>query len=120
MKIEILEKEIEISEETKKYIETKILSLQNLLPNDEDNFCDFRIGKNSGSHKKGKIYFAEASIKTSQKNYGARSESENLNEAIDTLKDELAKKIRRYKGKKISMMKKGGRLVKNFLRKIKK
>jgi ribosomal subunit interface protein len=120
MKIEILTKEMELERKVEEYINKKISSLESMLGSDGDNYCDFRIGKNSSSHRHGKIYFAEASIKTNTKNYGARTEAENLTEAIDELKDELSKKIRRYKGKKMSMMKRGGRLVKDFLRKVKK
>lgn len=120
MKTKILTKDIELEQKIEEYIHKKVSSLESVLGEDEDNFCDFRIGKNSGSHKQGKIYFAEASIKTDSKNYGARAESENLMEAIDGLKDELSKKIRRYKGKKMAMIKKGGRAIKDFLRRTKR
>jgi ribosomal subunit interface protein len=120
MKIKILTKEIELEKKIEEYIGKKVSSLESILGQSEDNFCDFRIGMNSGSHKNGKIFFAEATIATDGKNYGARSEAENLMEAIDDLKDEIGKKIRRHKGKKMSMTKKGGRMVKDFLRKIKK
>ena len=117
MKIEIYTKEIELTDEIREYIESKINSLNNILgKSDEERRCDFRIGKNSKSHLKGKIYFAEARVETPNKAYGAEAKAESLNEAIDKLKDEIAKKIRRNKDKKESLLKRGGRKVKNLLR----
>ena len=118
MKIEIFTKDIDLTKKTKQYIESKIDSLDRILGNkDEERKCDFRVGKNSGSHNKGKIYFAEARIETPKKAYGAEAKAESINEAIDKLKDEIAKKIRRNKDKKESLIKKGGRKIKELLRK---
>lgn len=83
-------------------------------------FVTYELEKNSGSHKHGKIFFAEAKIKTAEKNYGARTEGESPVAVIDELKDELSKKIRRYKDKKVSLRNKGGRIMKDLLRKIKR
>lgn len=119
MKIKILTKGIDLEEKTEIHIKKKISSLESVVGKDENNLCNFRVGKNSGSHRHGKIFFAEATIDTLSKNYGARHESESLLGAIDGLKEELSKKIRRYKSKRLSMVKKGGRMVKDFLRRIK-
>ncbi len=120
MKIKILAKEITVDKELEDYINTRIGSLDRMLKGGAESECDLRIGKDSSSRKHGKIFFAEATIKTSEKNYGARAERESLTEAIDDLKDSLSKKIRRYKDKKISLRKRGGKLIKDLLRKIKK
>ena len=115
MKIKILTKEIDLDTSLKDHIQTRIGTLDRLLKHDTESFCDLRIGKNSGSHKHGKIFFAEAKIKTAKKNYGAKSEGESPIEAIDELKDELSKKIRRHKDKKVSLRNKGGRMMKDLL-----
>ncbi len=64
------------------------------------------------------MFFAEATISTESKNYGAKAVGKTTYEAIDVLKDELSKKIRRYKDKKTSIVKKGGRMLKDLLRKF--
>ncbi len=121
MKIKILAKNIVLTEDLEQYIETKIKSIEKKLgpPElNEERICYFRIGTKSASQNKGNTFFAEATIKTSSKNYGALSKGRSIHEAIDELKDEISKKVRRYKGKKDTKMKKGGRMVKNLLRKI--
>jgi ribosomal subunit interface protein len=118
MKVKILAKDMGLDEAMEQYVKERMDSLDKLLSNTDEVFCDLRLGKDSGSHRHGKIFFAEAKIKTAKKNYGARAEAETINEAVDQLKDELSKKIRRYKDKKVSLRKRGGRVVKELLRKI--
>ncbi len=120
MKIKILAKEVEMDSHLEDYIQKRIGALGRLLKNEEESYCDLRIGKDSSSHKHGRIFFAEAKIKTTNKNYGAKADGESLESAIDELKDELSKKIRRHKDKKLSLRNKGGRVIKKLLRKIKK
>lgn len=120
MKVKILFKGMESDRQLEEYAEERIKLLEKLLKNESETFCDLRLGKDNNHHRHGKIYFAEAKIRSPKKNYGARFEAESLTEAIDGLKDELSKKIRRHKDKKISLRKKGGKIIKDFLRKIKK
>ena len=58
-----------------------------------------RIGKIANSREKGKIYYAEVSIHTPEKNYGSRVEAEDTYIALDLLKDELANNITSHKDK---------------------
>ena len=119
MEIKIFTKDLDSSESLNNYIKSKIEDIERHLgksDGDEKRYCDFRIGKVASSSNKGKNFFAEATIVTSKKNFGARVEAESVNEAVDKLKDELALKIRKYKGKKESLVKKGGRKIKNLLR----
>jgi ribosomal subunit interface protein len=118
MKIKILAKEIILTNQLEDLVNTRIGTLDRLLKKDTDISCDCTVGKNSNSHKHGKIFFAEAKIKTANKNYGARAEGETPEEVIDELKNELSKKITRYKDKSISLRNKGGRMIKNLLKKI--
>ena len=120
MKLEIFAKDIKVTPELKKYIEEKVRSFDNILgKSKEERFCDFRVGRNAKSHSHGQIYFAEARVETPHKNYGAKAKAETLEAAIDELKDEILKKIRRNKDKKDSMVKRGGRKLKELLKKNK-
>jgi len=116
MKVEIFAKNIDLDNKLNKYIQKKVDSLDRILgKSKEERICDFRIKKDA-SAKNGEIYFAEATIKTPNKNYGAEASGESIFEAIDELKDEVAKKIRRNKDKKESLIKKGGRKIKELLK----
>ncbi len=109
----------DLNKDVKLYIEKKINSInENFFLNEENVTCNFRIGKNSANHKSTKAFFAEATIETSKKAFGARADEETVEEAIDHLKDALIRKITSYKDKKTTFLKKSGRKTKELLKKI--
>jgi len=98
------------------YAEKKLTPLERFVKRDLDSIkWNLRLSRNehgTTAHS----FSAEASLRTSKKNFGASAEAESLYAAIDELKDELQKKMSRFKGKRIVMLKKGGRKVKRLLR----
>ncbi|MCC2625370.1 MAG: raiA [Burkholderiales bacterium] len=93
-------KDFELTDSIKEYSEDKMGSLHKYLNQDEDQVkFNFRLGKSSNSHNNGKIYYAEVSIHTPEKNYGGKIEAESVYVAIDLLKDELANNITHYREK---------------------
>ncbi len=93
-------KDFELTDSIKEYSEDKMGSLNKYLNQDEDHVkFNFRLGKSSNSHNNGKIYYAEVSIHTPEKNYGGKIEAESIYVAIDLLKDELANNITHYREK---------------------
>ena len=117
MDIEIYTKNIDLSRKEVRYIEKKINSLSKYLRGCEgQKKIELRVGKDTRHHKKGKIFFAEGRITTAKKNFGARAEGETFMEAMDQLKDEISKKIRRYTDKKQNLIKKSGKILKKLLR----
>lgn len=119
MKIDILAKDFDLTNKLEEYIQEKVESFDKILGEEkegEERRCDFRIGKNSESHKNGKIYFAEARVETPGKSYGAKANGETIYEAIDALKDDILTKIRRKKDRKDSLIRKGGRKIKELLK----
>ncbi len=117
MKVEIFAKDVELTPELKKYIEKKTESFEKVLgKSNEERKFDFRIGRNTKAHQKGKIFFAEGRVETPNKAYGGKVKGGTESEVIDKLKDEILKKIRRNKDKKDSLIKRGGRKIKELLR----
>ena len=93
-------KDFDLTDSIKQYSEDKMNSLHKYLNQDEDLVkFNFRLGKTSNSHNNGKIYYAEVSIHTPEKNYGGKIEAESIYVAIDLLKDELANNITHYREK---------------------
>ncbi len=119
-KINIIPKNIELTKHIENYIDTKMSYFRKFIDFEDDNFeCDFRIGKESAKSEKGNIFFAETTIKTSGKIYGARADKyESEEEAIDKLKDELKRKIVDYKNKKISVNRKVQTKEKEFSKEL--
>jgi ribosomal subunit interface protein len=93
-------KDFELTDSIKQYSEDKMSYLHKYLNQDEDQVkFNFRLGKTSNSHNNGKIYYAEVSIHTPEKNYGGKIEAESIYVAIDLLKDELANNISHHRAK---------------------
>ncbi|RTK97397.1 MAG: ribosome-associated translation inhibitor RaiA [Neisseriaceae bacterium] len=98
--LSILCKDFDLTDAIKDYATEKLSALDKYLPSQGEN-ADFnlRLGKVSNHHHHGKIFYAEVSIKTPEKNFGALVEAEDIYAAIDQLKDDLAHNIAHYKDK---------------------
>jgi len=98
------------------YAEKRLTPLEKFIKKDKESIkWNLRLTRDehgSTAHS----FTAEASIRSSQKNFGATAQGDSLYEAIDQLKDELQKKMSRFKDKRISLLKKGGREMKKLLR----
>ncbi|HBR80300.1 MAG: Sigma 54 modulation protein/ribosomal protein S30EA [Candidatus Uhrbacteria bacterium GW2011_GWE2_45_35] len=91
---------MEMTEAIKTYVEEKLLSLEKLM-------VDFRpepevsieLGKTSDHHSKGPFFFAEANLIVPGQILRARTEVEDLYEAIDLMKDDLRRQVVEFKEK---------------------
>jgi len=91
---------MEMTEAIKAYVEEKLLSLDKLM-------VDFRpepevsieVGKTSEHHAKGPFFFAEANLSVPGNVLRARTEVEDLYEAIDLMKDDLRRQVVDFKNK---------------------
>lgn len=84
---------------------------------DKEILAEVEIGLVSKHHKKGDVYRAEINVQSEGELYRAVSEKGSMAEAIDDLKDQIGKVIRRRLGKKDSLFRKGGRFIKGLLKK---
>lgn len=89
---------MDLTEAIKSYAEEKLLSLDRLM-------VDFRpepevmieVGKTTEHHVKGPFFFAEANLTVPGNVLRARTEAEDLYEAIDLMKDDLRRQVVDYK-----------------------
>lgn len=110
---------MELTPAIRDYAETKVRMLERLLDaRDEDPFVQVEIGKTTQHHQSGEIFRAELDLSTSHTKLRATSEKEDLYAAIDTAKDELEYEIQKGKEKRTSMLRKGGRIMKNLMRRF--
>ncbi|MDD3265858.1 MAG: ribosome-associated translation inhibitor RaiA [Burkholderiales bacterium] len=98
--LSILCKDFDLTDSIKKHAEEKLIYLDKYFPNSgsEANF-NLRLGKVTNHQQSGKIFYAELSIKSPEKNFGALVESDDIYSAIDQLKDDLSQNISHYKDK---------------------
>ncbi len=116
MKINIKATGIELTPKITEYVEKKLSVVGKYLEVNESLVAQVEVGKNSQHHKTGDVYRAEAHLIGGGVDLYAVSEQADLYAAIDVLKDELSQKLNHLKGKKQTLAKRGGQMVKNMMR----
>ncbi len=108
MKITIKSTNLEISDSIHAYVSAKINSLDRFVQNVNPVECWMEVEKTTDHHRKGDIFRAEAQIKLPGAS-GLRAEASewDLHQAIDKVKDELQRQLKRYKRKMVTKRRKG-------------
>ncbi|OGZ34016.1 MAG: ribosomal subunit interface protein [Candidatus Portnoybacteria bacterium RIFCSPLOWO2_12_FULL_39_9] len=101
MKIIIKATKIKLSPALYDYIEKKIGGLEKFLKNIDKEATEARveIGKPSQHHQKGDIYYAEVNLSWPGKILRVEASEWDLRAAVDKVKDELQREIKKYKDK---------------------
>lgn len=125
MKITVKGTNLELSDSIYQYINKKIGELEKLVQNvGEDSDAGkptveawVEVGLITKGQRSGDIYRAEVQIKLPGVS-GVRAEAKewDLHQAIDTVKDELQRQLKRYKNKQDAKYKRGARHAKDMTR----
>jgi len=118
MKIRIKATNIKLTPAIKAYAENKIGDLEKLLKNVKKNVlkADIEIGKITKQQQKGKVFRAEINLNMPGKLLRAESVQWDLQVAIDEIKQDMEREIRKYKGKQEAKYKRGARIAKKKIR----
>lgn len=95
-------------------MEQKLHSLEKYTGDETDIKCEVEFEKITAQNS-GKIYRVEANLFLAGKLFRADSIETTFEEAIDEVRNELDKKLRRSNKKRDTMMKRGGRAIKHML-----
>lgn len=98
------------------YVDKHLESVKKFLENDPTVKCDLELAKTTNHHKHGEIFKAEIHIVAKDQNIYASVEREDLYSAIDEVRDEVIRKLKSSKDKKISLFRRGGSQIKNFIK----
>lgn len=109
---------MDITPAIRTYAEEKVRMLEKLFDGDDEVFVEIELGKTTEHHQQGDVFRAEMTIKAPKANYRAAAEKEDLYAAIDVAKDDLAFQLKEDKKKQTTSVKKGGRIIKDLMRKI--
>ena len=101
MKLNIKATKIELTPETRDYVQEKMDMLQKYLGDIQVLNCDVEIGLAVGGQHSGEIYRAEVNLELPGELLRVEKTEKELYKAIDKVKDHLARSIRRYKEKRI-------------------
>ncbi|PIT91070.1 ribosomal subunit interface protein [Candidatus Kaiserbacteria bacterium CG10_big_fil_rev_8_21_14_0_10_49_17] len=108
---------IELTPEIEEYINKKVGTFEKHIHKDDESVkCEVEVGKVSEHHQSGDVYRTEVNITHDGKLFRAESKGESMNAALDSVRDEMEKQLRRHKKKKDSLLRRGGARVKGMLK----
>lgn len=126
MKINIKATNLKLTLTLREYIEEKIGGLEKFVHRIKAKSSSKKgkppieawveVGRTTYHHHKGRIFRAECQIKFPGKSIRAESTRKNIHLAIDEVKEELQREIRRYTEKKDSKYKRTARRIKRLLK----
>ncbi len=117
MKTNIRAAGIELTPAISTYVEKLTSGIEKHLSG-EDIVVQIEVGKTSNHHKHGEIFRAEVRISGDGNDFYAASEKEDLYAAIDAVKDEIIREIKRKKNRRIFDMRRGQKIMKNVIRNL--
>ncbi len=116
MNINIKTTNITLTPSISEYTNKRLTKISEILAHDPTVQCDVELARTTAHHNKGEIFKAEIHIVGVAKNAYASSEKGDLYSAIDGVRDEIMQELRAGKGKKVSLVRRSGVLVKNALK----
>ncbi len=119
MQIKIKATGIILNPDIEKYLEKRLESLGKITDfSNSAVLAEVELGRTTSHHQSGDIFRAELNLTMDGRHFRTEAEKDDLNSAIDEMKDEMADALRSFKGKKISLFRRGGARIKQLLRKF--
>lgn len=118
MNINISTKNIELTEAIKNYVNKKISTLGKFFPDATEVLASVTVGKSTHHHKEGEVFMTEINLIIDGRQYHTDESAADLYAAIDKVQSELERKITSGKSKRTALLKRGGRAVKNLIRRF--
>jgi ribosomal subunit interface protein len=88
--------------------EQKMSSLEKYIHNDDNGVCDFEFSK-IAAQQNGQVYKVDVNLSIEGTLYRAEAIEDNFEKAIDEVRAELDKEMRRAKDKQVTLDKQAGR-----------
>ncbi len=110
-------KNFELTEALKEKLKKRFATLERLLPKGSiDVLCEVELEKITDHHQAGKIYRAEVNLSFGGRLLRAEALEENMETAIDQIKNELKRELEKTHSRTESLVRRGARRAKEFLR----
>ncbi|KKQ07280.1 MAG: Ribosomal subunit interface protein [Parcubacteria group bacterium GW2011_GWB1_36_5] len=124
MQINLLGKNIELTEAIKDYVSKRVTNLEKLLSRIEEGqgkvMVNFEVSKSTNHHKSGEIFHADCLIKIDGKEFYGSADKEDLYQAIDAIKDSLYNEINKNKDRRQTLLHRGARSIKKMMKGLSK
>lgn len=105
---------LEEAEKLAGLVEKKITAFEKFLTGNEDITCDVEFEK-VAPRKHGQVHRVELNLMVDGTLYRAEAVEESFEKAIDEVRNEIDKELRRAKDKHSSLLKRAGRKIKESL-----
>jgi len=110
---------ITLTPEISNYLHKRLAGIEKFLPDQADaSIIDVELGRTTKHHQAGDIFRAEINVHIGNRTFRAVSEMKDLYSAIDGMKDQVARELASFKGKRISLIRRSGQKIKNLLRRF--
>ena len=120
MQINLVGKNIELTEAIKSYVSKRVTNLEKLLTRIEERggkvMANFEVGKSTNHHKGGEVFHTDCLIKIDGKEFYGSADKEDLYQAIDSLKDSLYNEINKNKDRRQTLFRRGASSIKKMLK----
>ena len=80
--------------------------------------AEVSLAKTTQHHKHGDFFKADITLPLSGRSLHVSANTDDLYSAIDKMQDEIISEIKRWHGKRHTLLRRGGRKIKNMLRSI--
>jgi len=108
---------VSLTPDLEAYLEKRMAGLEKFLPKGEESvIAEVELSHTTTHHKSGPFFRAEIKLNTRGKLYFAAAEREEIKAAIDAMREEIMRELGSSKDKRISLIRKGRREIKNIVR----
>lgn len=115
MNINIKATNITLTPDIRAYLDKRMSSVTDFVDKHAPAaVCDIEIGKTTTGQRHGDIFRAEINIEMDGQFFRATTEEESVNAAIDKVKKEILRELRRNKRKEIHLLRRGGAKLKGI------
>ncbi len=119
MKMNIKGTNVELTEDVRAYLDKRLTGLKKFLGEaGESGIAYVELGRTTQHHHTGNIFRAELTLESGGKSFRAVCEREDLRSAVDGMRDELFRELSSHKKKNISLLRRSGQRVKDFIRRF--
>lgn len=116
MRLTLKATNIVLDDAIREYLDKRLQSLSKFMDlEDESVLTAVELGR-STNHQNGDVCFAEINIYRGKESWRSVAHAVTINAAIDAMRDEIAGEVNAARGKKISLMRRGGLAAKYLLK----
>ena len=120
MEINLVSKNIELTQEVKDYVLKKVTNLGKLLKKIEEKGgeikVNFEVSRSTNHHKTGDVFHCDCTIVVDGEKFYLGTDENDVYKAIDKVKNDMFRQIRRTKNKKETLFRRGAKSVKKMFK----